>query len=287
MFSDLSGKLHINAIWPAERAEITISYSSPQYARLLCQIPPELALKRLGQIVTLCPYSQRWVASCALNLPFEFSLTTITQEWLSADLWFLFQMAQHTALEADFLAIIPAIKQNKKSVWLSVLDQSLESWIDDIESGQLTAWLASSQGIFARLLREYTDPVWRQLWPSDGESLSFLSLSNNNQILRRMVFRLWRLVNLALGRWVFNPPVFVAGRWVGEVPRGRVSHRVVLEPQSGLIQEFDISTPTDQRWQVESFDFLSTNLNQRASRDAWMSWIQALDPGVPLEWNDQ
>jgi hypothetical protein len=286
MFSDLSGKLHIAAIWPAEHTEITISYSSPQYARLLCQIPPEIAVKRLGQIVTLCPYSQRWVAAGALNLPFEFSSVTLSQEWLSADVWFLFQMAQHTSFDTDCLGIIPAIKQNKESAWLTALGQPLESWLDVVESGEFLSWLMTSNGLFAHLLRHFYQPSWEKLWPSEKESTPFLILPNNNQILQRMTFRLWRLVNLALGRWTFTAPTYVEGDWVGDVPRGKVSHRIALDPQTGLIQAFDILTPTDRLWQSDNFDFLSTNLNQKASREEWMSWIQALDPGVPLEWNN-
>ncbi len=285
MFGDLSGKLHITAIWPAEHSEITISYTSPQYSRLLRQISPEMAIKRLGQIVTLCPYSQRWVAACALDLPFDVSLSALSQEWLSADVWFLFQMAQHTPLEAECLSIIPAIKQNAASGWTLALGQSLESWLDVIQTGGLITWLMASKGFFARLLKFYYQTSWQTLWPSEIVEQPFLALPDNNQILHRMVFRLWRLVNLALGLWQFHAPRCLDGRWMGDVPRGKVSHYITLDHQTGLIDTFDVFTPTDARWQGDCFDFLSTNLHKKASQAEWMSWIQALDPGVPLEWN--
>lgn len=270
MFGDVSGKLRISAIWPADHTDLLITYHAPQYAKLLHDLTPDAALKRLGLLVTLCPLSQKWVAAKALHLDFEPTQTQLRQEWLNADLWFFLQMAQTTPYLLSLLPLMMPLKMVDDHAWQCALGVSLTQTDALLTDEGWQDWCLQSEGILAKIIRYFSEPHWRHLW--------------GNEITERLRFRCQRLIRLLHNQWHFEAPSHDDGWWQGAVPRGVVKHRVRVDRALNKITKFEVKTPTDARWL--HLDRMALAVNGKASQEEWMNFIQALDPSVPLEWGN-
>ena len=285
MHEVLSGELHLTVNVKARKVcAVDLVYRSPSYSSLLINQTPEMALKRLRLLVSLCPYSQQSIAANALSLNYSVSDELLQREWIAAYCWQLYQIYQCMDANIEALTLTAKVRQGQYHYANALYGCDLTHWLLLVKDPQqLLQWSQQQKTPYQRLIYQLQSETWKNI----GSTLQSDAQKTNN-LLTLTLKRMIDLAQLLSHLWQWSlPSCNELGYWQGAAPRGVLMHKAIQNVDS-IITDYHIITPTDTLCASDGpliKSLLNTDFptNELAQQQACLTMlVHAWDPCVPF-----